>query len=564
MAYSLSTNLKLRLDSNLTGNAKYNLLKLDELGGVYTLDASGTVRIRSKMDMEFSANDASLGGLGENGIVRFGSSGNKLSSFSVHADSVLLGGGLSLLNSLGDPATARKLSLQYSSQNPEKDLSLLFDLTGQDRSLTLGGNVQIGGNLQVQVPGTASVTLPSSGVLATLEGEETLKNKTIDLRWNHVIGLTPAALDANFLLSGKSIDPSFGTQTVQSAGLRLAGPTFGTYLKAATSGQAGDLTFILPKDAGSPGRILATDGTGTLSWWNPAQTGFITDIDNSGFISLSVQNQKLSGDLNIAAAASIQDPAPQDEILIYNRLSAATRKASLADMFSAAQFSYATDWLAGNTFTIAHQLESLDIQVTCYDKASGASFIPETVKRLDKNTVLLETGISPPASGWRVVLMRSGFLSSSGAGTLAQASSSPLHAVSLTTSLPEFQVSGSSLSQEGTISLTLDSQEQEPGTFWAAPLGTSGKPGFRKLDPSDFNGVLGKSAHFTWTTSDGDQLRIQHNLGTRNIIVQLFDNLHYENVDGQTVSRVDLDTIIMTADTPPPPGGWTVLLQSVL
>jgi hypothetical protein len=568
MAFSLSTNLKLRLDSNLTANAKYNLLKLDELGGVYSIDNSGTVRVRSKMGLLFSANDAALGGLGEGGTVSFGAPGNRLSEFSIHADKVSFDGGIALIDEAAqDPTLAARLSLAYKSDQDgtldSKDVSLSLDLGGQDRAFLLGGDLRTSGNIQLSGP--ANLQLPQTGTLATLAGTETFTNKTIDLRYNKVIGLTPAALDANFLLSGASIDPTFGSRTVQSGGIQLQGPSYKVGLFAAPAGQTTDLQFTLPSSAGKQGQFLATDGRGTLSWYDLSQTGYITSVASPGAVLLSVQNQQLTGDFNIHALDPSSQPAPQDELVLYNQLAAKTQKTSVQNLLGMAQFSWAGDWLSGNVFTVAHQLASLDVHISCYDKATGASFIPDSVLRLDQNTVQLTASQFPPAGGWRVVVLRSGLIASQNGGTLGTPQSTLLNAVSLTTDLNEFIVGGSGLSSEGTISLTLDTAPQSAGTVWAGPVsGDLQKPGFRRLTAADFQGVIGQSGHFVWNTSDGEELTIQHNWGTRNIIVQLMDNLSYQNVDGPTVSRIDLNTVIISADTPPSAGGWTVLLQSVV
>lgn len=569
MAYTLSTNLKLRLDSNLTANAKYNLLKLDELGGVYVPDNTGTVRIRSKVDVQFSANDASLGGLGRGGVVSFGAAGNRLSELLIHSEKITFNGGLTFYDQAAGVTNPKKLTLKYVSDSSgpadtETDVALSLDLNGQNRKLVLSGDLQVSGGLTLQVPGTSNLVLPASGTLVTRDAQETLTNKTIDLRYNQILGLTPAALDSNFILSGGSVIPEFGTQTIKtSGGIRLDGSTYSTTLQAAASGQTGNLTLLLPPDAGKAGQLLATDGLGTLGWYDPTQTGYITSVKGTGLVKLAVVSQELQASINVKDAAKTSVPSPADELLIYNQLEAATRKAAISDIFAMAQFSYAIDWLSGNTFTVAHQLDSVDISVTCYDKATGASFHPDTIQRLDSNTIILTTTDLPPVTGWRVVVMRSGFVN--GAGSLVPASPTPLHAVSLTTSLNEFIVSGSSLSSEGTISLTLDTQEQLPNTFWAGPpSGSAGRPSFRTIQPEDLVGVAGRSTHVTWYTSDGDQLVIQHNWGTRNIIVQIMDNMRFENVDGPAMARIDPNTVVITSDAPPPTGGWTVLLQSVI
>jgi hypothetical protein len=75
--------------------------------------------------------------------------------------------------------------------------------------------------------------------------------------------------------------------------------------------------------------------------------------------------------------------------------------------------------------------------------------------------------------------------------------------------------------------------------------------------------IVVPSAHAQWNPEDGSELVITHNFGTRLLLSQIFDNVSYETLDGPTVRRVDSNTVRLIADTPPPPGGWTVLLHAI-
>lgn len=64
----LTRNLRLRLNDDLTADARYNLERIDQLGSVFPLGSSSTQTISSASDIRLNANATSLGGDG-NGTV---------------------------------------------------------------------------------------------------------------------------------------------------------------------------------------------------------------------------------------------------------------------------------------------------------------------------------------------------------------------------------------------------------------------------------------------------------------------------------------------------------------
>lgn len=92
MAFTLTPNLKLRVDSNLTANAKFNLNKIDTLAGVYFVSASETVFVRSAENLVLKPQDNNLGGTGSGGSVSVGEDGANVAEFNVFADSAVFSG----------------------------------------------------------------------------------------------------------------------------------------------------------------------------------------------------------------------------------------------------------------------------------------------------------------------------------------------------------------------------------------------------------------------------------------------------------------------------------------
>ena len=230
MATTLTANLRLRLDSNLTANARYNLLRIDALGAVFNLDNTDNVVIRSAEGIIFRPNDTTSGGSGSGGTIQFGAPGQPVESVSFNADSVGIGGPLSLADqgALGD----KNLLLQYDSTlNGAVDLladrTLRFDLNGADRNLILGGNLSLlGGSLSLTASAPVAWTLPASDSVGILNN-----NGSGVLSWSPAGGgsVTSVALapPAEFTVSGSPVT-SAGTLGLswssQSAGLVLASP----------------------------------------------------------------------------------------------------------------------------------------------------------------------------------------------------------------------------------------------------------------------------------------------------------------------------------------------------
>lgn len=172
MSYTLTRNLRLRLDTNLSTNSKYNLERLDLLGAALNVDTLQRTVIRSKGDIILQPNSNSIGGSGTGGSVQLGESGNPLSSFTIHAEQLNLDGAPGFKDQ-GAGGT-RYLRLSYHSDlsgstDTTADRELQIDLDGANRELVLGGNLRTaGGNLVATLTGNTNVTFPTSGTLATL------------------------------------------------------------------------------------------------------------------------------------------------------------------------------------------------------------------------------------------------------------------------------------------------------------------------------------------------------------------------------------------------------------
>ncbi len=272
MAYTLSRNLKLRLDSNLTANSRYNLEKLDLLGATILVDTTAQLNLRAEGNILIEPESADIGGSGSGGTVQIGTPDHSIESLTLYADEFSISSPLSLL----DQATSgsRYLSLQYKSDlngsvDNVADRTLSIDLDGASRSLVLGGNyVFTGGNLTFTLSAATSLTLPTTGILATLAGNETFTNKVISGASNTITNI-----------DGANVTPNFGAQTITTTGaLKLASGAF--YTQFTAGAQAANISYTLPTTAPTGSQILQAnllDPT-SLQWASVPGVGTVSSV----------------------------------------------------------------------------------------------------------------------------------------------------------------------------------------------------------------------------------------------------------------------------------------------
>lgn len=201
VATTLTRNLRLRVDSNLTANSKYNLERIDLLGATFLTDSTNQLNIRSQTDIAIEPNSADLGGSGIGGTVSIGNSSHSLDEVSLYASEILLSAPVGLL----DQASGgnKYLQLRYKSDisgsvDTSSDRFLSVDVNGANRNLVLGGDLTTsGGSLTLTLSGSTNVTLPLTGTLSTLAGVETLTNKTIDALSNTITNISNSNISAS-------------------------------------------------------------------------------------------------------------------------------------------------------------------------------------------------------------------------------------------------------------------------------------------------------------------------------------------------------------------------------
>lgn len=434
-AFILTRNLKLRVDANLTANAKYNLERLDLLGATFIVDTTDSLNIRSKSDITLEPNSADLSGSGVGGTISIGSSGHVISAFNVFASATNISFPVGLLDqAMGGN---KYLRLQYKSDingsvDTTADRTLSLDLEGSNRNIVLSGDLSLFGNnpLVLNTTGNTSVILPLTGTLATLSGSETLTNKTIDAASNTILNIINANisssaaiqysklnltnsivnsdLSSSISLDGSKVNPAFGNQLISTSNnLEFDHAGHSTTIRPAQSGQSTDLTFTLPVDAGTSGYSLSTDGSGNLSWIPTAGSGTVTSVGltadpvftvtgspvtSAGTINLALASQ--AGNTVLAGPTSGGPAVPTFRGLVA------------ADIQIAGYRAMSASWIIadGTTKTVTHNWGSQKIQVEVLDNSNGyATINMSSVQRPTINTVVI-TSTDVPASTWTILL----------------------------------------------------------------------------------------------------------------------------------------------------------------
>jgi hypothetical protein len=296
MATTLSRYLRLRIDSNLTSNSKYNLERIDLLGSTFSVSQNDDVNIKSRADINLVPNSADIGGSGLGGDINLGESGNPLSNVNIFADNFNLSG--SSLNIL-DSATGGNKNLKFAYQSDlngpvdtAADRILTFDLDGSDRDLILGGDLSIlssGSAVALTATGPTNVTLPLSGTLSTLAGTETLTNKTISGSNNTISGLTNSSIAPSAGIVYSKLDLSNGIlngDINSSAGI--------AYSKLNLSGS------ITNSDIQNSAGITYSK----LSLSNSIQGSDIASGANIAYSKLNLSSSILNSDISASAAIS--------------------------------------------------------------------------------------------------------------------------------------------------------------------------------------------------------------------------------------------------------------------
>ena len=542
MATTLTRNLKLRLNSNLTADSKYNLERLDLLGSTFLTDSTNTLNIRSQTDINIEPNSPDSGGSGVGGTVTMGTVSHPLTALEIHTASMVIDGPISLT----DQATSgtKSLLLEYKSDtngavDTVADRTLAIDVDGANRNLVLGADLSVTGAASVALIATAptSVILPNTGTLASLAGTEVLTNKTIVASSNTITGLTNASIAsaagityAKLLLSASIVNSdiavgaaiaynklSLGSSIVNADVSSSAAISYSkllltnsvsdsdisssaaiAYSKLSLAGavvnadiSSGANISRTKLASGTPGAVVVNNGSGILSEVSVLSSGSGgTGVSSSATFPAS---GTILNNNNVVTVSGKSIDGGNNTLSNIPRLSLLlTSELVNSDISPSAAISY-------TKLNLATSIVNADVSASA--AIAGSKISPDFGNQIVRTTNKLEVakgGFSTTieaagglTSDTTIVLpigngINGQVLQTNGSGQLGwftASGSGTVTSVDLATPA-EFTVSGNPITTAGTI--TVSKANQAANQVWSGPIsGAAAQPGFRSLVIAD-------------------------------------------------------------------------------
>lgn len=541
MATPRTRNLRLFLSNGLSTEARANLEIIDRLGDVYYVDNTDSINIRSKTNIYLLPADRNVGGQG-NAAVYIGSQSVPLSEFRVYASDFIMNGTLRIF----DVATGgtRHLILRYNSTldgavDTAADRTLSVDLQGGDRQLILGANLRTSGSSTIHLssdliepPVAGTVSVPSTGVLVTREGTDTLKNKTIDADLNTLSNIGNASIKGNagisynkLNLAGSIVNADVSASAAIEAtkiGVAPSGTLVSTNVQSALLELQGEINlkaneseFVAHYGAstgvhGVQGAVVGTQNVQTLTNKTLHAPIFTQDhppvgldrvnvglgnVNNTSdaqkwVASAELENKLIDGTKNNLQNVQYESLFLQSKIVnndIKYDAAIAYSKLALADSIKGSDISDAE----------ADRIEGRKIAAD-FEGQSVSTYVSVKIGGLDPLTGLpVQIELAPPAGGFDASYTlklppaqgtaENQILAYDGAGGLkwfAAAGSGTVTSVAMTVPSSLLTISGSPITTAGTFAVAL--QNQSPNTVFAGPAtGLSNAPEFRALVPAD-------------------------------------------------------------------------------
>jgi hypothetical protein len=114
MALALTPYIKLKVDSDLSSDSKYNLNRIDELGSLFQIDTNAVAQLRSKTNIVMQPQSAFLGGTGIGGVINLGTVDQPADSVNIYASSFTVSAAISSSSGLSTSGSVSLLNSNYS------------------------------------------------------------------------------------------------------------------------------------------------------------------------------------------------------------------------------------------------------------------------------------------------------------------------------------------------------------------------------------------------------------------------------------------------------------------
>ncbi len=309
----------------------------------------------------------------------------------------------------------------------------------------------------------------------------------------------------------------------------------------APAGLAADYTLTLPGNDGDANQFLQTNGSGVLTWASALSAALAQDsvfVGNGSGIATATDTAAQGdiaatsgGGLNIKAGVIVNADINASAAIAYSKLAALTTNRALAsDGSGFVSATAVTDtelgYVSGVTSAIQTQLNAK--ASTALSNLASVAINTSLVSDTDNTDDLGSSSVT-----WRRAYLKTGLvIQESGAGTDAVTIQAPA-------------------ALAGSYTLTLPVDDGASGEV----LATNGSGVLSWVSLTD-------DFAQDWLAADGATLVVTHNLGTKDVIVSIYDTDDDSTIDVDSVVRTDTDTVTLTASQAPATA-WRVLIHAV-
>lgn len=458
MADTLTPNLKLRVSSDLTADAKYNLNRIDSLASATKVENNGNLRVRSIRDIIITPESQDLGGNGTGGTVSVGEAGVLIDVFEVFAEVADFNDTPALLTELRFPELPAN-GVNYVGFAPPDQITanVIWTLPNADGTssqvLVTDGSGNLGwatvatdalpeSNINIGNPSDISTPVDTSAVgqiLADTTNGLTIKTQSIingminngaAISFSKLAALNPEIIpvtDASGVLTNSAVTAAElgyltgvtsdiqtqidGKQAVDADLTALAGLSSTGLIVRTAAGTAAVRTLVAGTDisitnADGVSGDITINNTATSYTDEEAQDAVGNNFMNTDSINLTYNDgvPTFSADLNLSAAAADADNFLADVSIEADGLRVQISNAAVQAAIGPVG-GYAFDWLAadGTTLVINHGLNTRDITVQLYDAVTYETIYIDSIIRTDLDNITL-TATEAPATAWRVLI----------------------------------------------------------------------------------------------------------------------------------------------------------------